>query len=446
MVPPAKNKRGICCEEWTPISVGSGDSAKLSVEEVEGLFRNWRIQTGTSPETYFDFKGNALVPKNWTGIAPGDTIQLEVLPIGASTLSEEKRGVLDINLASMIQSCVTEKALHFSDADLSGHGTSTYALLSIFCKELSGALRKQVVRKYSSARASTPCAKGRTVFPNQVFESIRRPGYFVSEWVELDQNTPENRFIKAVLKRFKPSSGPLRPKIDELLCSFEHVPSVSAPSREVSQIRHDRLSKEYGQVIKIGRMLLDGKAPGLFSGAVSASSEIIFTASLFESFLGLEIDRRASRKGFKVRRQSMRYLGDWADGVNEGKPAFRLFPDVEVFSQSGTTSCVIDTKWKRLKPNTAKYGVKQTDVFQIITYAVRFGHSNAVLLYPWVGSDNPLGKEMIVTMPISCGDRTINLSIMCVPMLDKHFSSLDRTVDEILSLLNRSQCQASGDN
>jgi 5-methylcytosine-specific restriction enzyme subunit McrC len=427
-------RRVVRCEEWGALKVG-GASGDLSFEEVGQLFAYWKAQTGTEPSGYFDFRGNTLTPRNWSGVAPGKTFQLEVIPIGASGLDATQLQALDRNLSLMLEACLTGAHVELAEGDLAHLGQRLQAILIAFCGQLAKARRKQVIRRYAPTRVATRCIRGRTVFPEQVFESVRRPGYFASEWVSLDEDTAENRFIKAVLARFRPTAaGNLRYRLDEQLSEFDKVALPSEPMREWRRIRFDRLPKDYASLLRLGKNLLDGEAPGLFSGLTSASTEVIYTAQAFEAFAGAEVARVAEAEGFRVRRQGRgQYLGKWQTGSYAGRDAFELIPDIQVYrDRPKPASCVIDAKWKRLMPKSTHFGVSLDDVYQVLTYAVRLGHSHVALAYPWIGEGSPLGHPHSASMNVALRRGNLRICIFFVPMLEVGFRSLRERIVQLL--------------
>jgi 5-methylcytosine-specific restriction enzyme subunit McrC len=435
-----KGRRTITCEEWEPIPVGV-PGAQLSFEDLGNIFSRWRTQTGTDPSNYFDLRGNTLIPRNWSGVAPGDDVQLEVLPIGSAGLLPAQRAVLDGNISLMLQASLTGGSMELGEGEVSRAGQRVEALLLAFCRLLAKARRRQVIRRYSPERMSTRCTRGRTVFPAQVFESIRRPGYFVSEWVALNEDTPENRVLKAVLGRSRARvSGSLRYKLDELLCEFENVSLVSSPESEWRRIRFDRLSRDYSILLKLGKSLLDGEAPGFFSGLASATTEIVFTARVYESFVASQLGRIAVAHGYRAEFQPRgRYFGQWRDGRHSGRSSFELIPDIQLYRDgNNSVSCVIDTKWKRLIPASTRYGINLDDIYQIVTYAVRFGHTHGILAYPWIGGGNPFGGTAnYISIPMVDNGTKIKVLITFIPMLDNGFANWQRQAAALLENLSR---------
>ena len=263
------------------------------------------------------------MPKNWTGVAPGEDVQLEVSPIGSSSLGQQERVTLDRNISLMLQASLTGGSIELAEGDITHAGERMQALLFAFCRLLAKARRRQVIRKYTPARMATRCSRGRTVFPAQVFESIRRPGYFVSKWVALDEDTPENRFIKIVLARFRPRvSGPLRYKVDEQLCDFDNVSLVSSPDSEWRRIRFDRPPREYKELLRLGKSLLDGRVPASFRACQIPLRKLSSPRAFMRHLLHPRSP--GSPKRAAIGRRPSPEAGSWGDGIAGRIPAGRL--------------------------------------------------------------------------------------------------------------------------
>ena len=433
----ASMRRVVRCEEWGRLQIGV-PGASLSFDEVGQIFRRWAAQTGTPPEAHFEVRGNTLTPKNWSGVAPGDDVQLEVIPMGASALPLGQLEILDRNISLMLQASLTGNSLELAEGELARSGDRLHVVLFGFCRMFDRARRKQVIRRYESVRAVTRRMRGRLTFPDQVLESIRRPGYFASEWVFLNEDTAENRFIKAVLLRFLPrASGNLRYRLEDLLSQIETVSIPSSPMAEWRRIRFDRLSKEYSELLHLGKSLLDDEAPGLFSGLASAATEIVFTARTFEIFMATQIAQTAAPLGYSViTQQTGQFLSKWEGGTFHGRQGFELIPDIQLHRTGKLpASWVIDTKWKRLKPELPQFGISLDDMYQVLTYAVRLRCSHAVLLYPWVGNDNPFGGTS-VSMNVEGLNTSIRILAFAVPMLEEGFAHLGKHILKLLSILD----------
>jgi 5-methylcytosine-specific restriction enzyme subunit McrC len=423
-------RRLIQTEEWQSLALGGPDS-KLTLAEAHCLLDRWRTDTGTEPEGYFNLTSRTLTPKNWSGVLPAGDLQLEVRPMGAGKLTAEQNGILDRNIGVMLEAAVSDRGFVFPDADLSGQGQDVHALVAGFVALVGAARKRQILRHYKVNRETTRAVVGRTVFPAQLIQEIRRPGHFVSEWVSLDQDTAENRFLKAVLTIVRPmTSGQLRARLEAQITTFDGMRTTDA-RQEWRRIRFDRLSTDYKALMNLGKAILDGEAPGLFSGGHRGVSEITFTARAFEYYIGRAIEAIVPKVGYAAILQDGSQFGRWASGPRAGLGAFDIFPDVQLHPNTpGAKSIVLDTKWKRLRPGGETFGVNVADLYQVVSYALRFGHARAVLLYPWIGAD----AVETTTLSVEGPDTRIEVVIATVPLIDRDFQNLENTVLRLLEL------------
>jgi 5-methylcytosine-specific restriction endonuclease McrBC regulatory subunit McrC len=189
----------------------------------------------------------------------------------------------------------------------------------------------------------------------------------------------------------------------------------------------------YAAVLRLGKAILDGEATGLFSGGHESSSEIVFTALAFEQFVAAVLESTAHKIGYQAKLKENGYLGTWVTGPNAGSSGIELIPDVQLIPlDPGLPSIVIDTKLKRLRPGAANAGVNPSDAQQIVTYAARFCHDRAILLYPWVGLISPTTSG---TRSLLLQDSRFPLTIYIatVPMLDPGFGKLEAILTSMIA-------------
>lgn len=430
-------RRVLQCEEWEKIRIGSGVDA-LTISDVTELLDSWRHHTGTDAASYFIFSDATLTPKNWSGTLAAESVQLEVTPMGYSTLGESDRRILDQNLSHMLERSIAGMDFELGEAQLTDVGNRPNALIDAFCQRLKHARRSRVIRRYTVRRGVTRALRGRTVFPDQAINGIRLPGTFVSEWVSLDEDTPENRFLKYVLAQCQGRAGGYaRSKLESLLAELGDVTLREDPWSEWACIRFDRLSVEYRETLSLGKAILDGEVPGLFAGAMTGESQVVFTARLFEHFIGSELSEIARSNGYHAMLQAGgNYLGKWKTGKNAGKSVFEMRYDVRLIPDYPPREpCLVDTKWKRLNPGAPQLGIAIEDMYQLFTYAVSSGHGHVVLLYPWIGPAEDEREPIEQTLAVPVGSDYIWVHLLTVPVVDSGFQFLPSRLRRIFYLI-----------
>ncbi|EEV5966949.1 TPA: hypothetical protein SI557_000266 [Escherichia coli] len=377
-------KRILKCEEWAKLRIGEGLELS-SFDELTSILHAWKKSTGKNTDAYFDIYAGALVPKFWTGTLETSKLILEVVPIGANLLDQKNRTLLDNNLSRMLENAISSSFITAGLAPLSTDGNKFDSLLGIFCDELQLARRRQVIRRYISSSDSLSSPRGRITFPEQCYENIRRPGRFASSWVALTEDVPENRIFKEVLLRYRSRcSANIRGIIDLCLSDMDSV-NISPDYRlEWPKVRTDRLSATYHSLLRQSQSLLEERGIGIFVGDELATSEIIFTYRLFEAFIAKELNWIATSEGLIAKTQAR---GTFACSSNDGEGVFELIPDVRLINNEGATELIIDTKWKFLHMNKRNLGISREDIYQMLTYGMRFNCMDIVLLYPDVTSE-----------------------------------------------------------
>lgn len=375
---PSCLRRTIKCEEWAKVLVDD-KSGPISRVDLRAIFAAWKGSTQTDPQKYFDVGPNFVSPKFWSGTLHCGGFILEVSPPGALNLCTTDRSALERNLSEMLASVVGGASMSATVGGLSTNGSNAETLLQAFCKAFHVARRRRVIRSYVSATEQGPTLTGRLSFPKQAILDVASPGVFVSTSIQFSEDTPENRLIASVLRRFRPVCSPsTRRHIDACLGELGVISDGIDVVREWQRIRFDRLSVEYKTLLRQARALLDGNFAGLLEGEVFATSEIVFTARLFERYVAQELAGTISELGCEMVAQAR---GSYLCRTLGGQKAFEVIPDILV-RRCGQFIAVVDTKWKKLQPERKGFGISPEDIYQSLTYAAHFGCAKAALVFP----------------------------------------------------------------
>lgn len=409
---PSLLRRTIKCEEWAKVVVDD-KIGPISRADLQAIFATWKGSTRTDPQKYFDVGPNFVSPKFWSGTLHCGSFTLEVSPVGALNLPKSTRSALEKNLSEMLASVLSGVSMTATDGALSANGSNVETLLQAFCRAFHVARRVRVIRSYVSVTKQGPTPSGRLSFPRQSILDVASPGVFASTSIRFSENTPENRLIALVLRRFRPVCSPsTRRQIDACLGELEHVSDGIDVLKEWQRVRFDRLPVEYQTLLRQARALLDGNFVGLLEGDVFATSEIVFTSRLFERYVAQELARTISGLGHEMTSQTR---GSYLCRTSEGQKAFELIPDILV-RRGGKYIAVADTKWKRLQPEKRGFGISPDDIYQSLIYAAHFGCTKTVLIFPNTSPDT--GSAMLYgSLRSQLQGNTYDIDIIGLPML-----------------------------
>ena len=159
----------------------------------------------------------------------------------------------------------------------------------------------------------------------------------------------------------------------ELAARLEFVGASKAPLKE--PVRLDRTNTAYHDLYRMAKLFLSGDWQSTATGKSLGFSLLFSMPKLFESFVG-----RRLRRAVAPRRTDLQSTGHSAlRDDKECEDLFQLRPDIVV----ETPTVVLDTKWKKLKPEDRTVGVSEADVYQILNYGQAYEAKELVLLYPW---------------------------------------------------------------
>ena len=423
-------------EEHQPIRIVKDEGEDgITDNQLERLIASWRATTGRDPGKAFEYGQGFVKPTNWVGsVSVGDFL-VEVVPRGALALGEDDRQELDRNLGEMLHLALGAEPLSFGSGQVNPRGSRFERAVESLCELVRVARRKQVLRAYRVRDEISRNARGALRFPAQGVVAQQRPGFTACRWVELSEDTPENRFLKRALSvARKRVGGSLRRQVDEALVSLENATEVSNPLLEYDRIQLGRLSPEYAQAIELAKNVLEGTAGGILAGSLASRSEVVFLPDLFQGFVGRLARDFATKQGLECRLEARgRHLSRWRSGPFQGIDLVELIPDVELLSPPSLVPvAVLDAKWKALRPAVPSLGISATDIHQLLAYSNRLSCGHSALVYPWLARHSPFSE--VPVMQVGQMPQRIGLMVICLPLL---WESLDEVVAEFSESLVR---------
>ena len=161
---------------------------------------------------------------------------------------------------------------------------------------------------------------------------------------------------------------------------------------------------------------------------------------IFEEFVVGFLSENRQDLDIQAQKQD-RYLVEKQDSS-----LFQLKPDILIrYNSNPTNNIIVDTKYKILNPNNdSKKGIAQSDMYQVISYAIRYKINNIILLYP--DSINDLEnsgnlknqKSYFASFPVKdefCNQKKeINITVHKLPIILNHdcndYQNLKKELDD----------------
>jgi 5-methylcytosine-specific restriction enzyme subunit McrC len=409
--------------EVIPVS-GSGDALGmvvgtdqwLSEAEAEALLRQNDLRRG-----FCQRLSGGIKLAQYCGIVRLPTCVVEVLPkVGmadARTLDEleRSRGALMAMLHSAREVAITQigpvpqQAVHAPLLDI---------FIEAFLQCALDQARRGLLSRYVGHADDLPVIKGRFQVHGHVRRNLARPHLLHCEYDEFTSDNAHNRAVRATLEACRTwvSRASTQRMWFETHARYASVSAVKFSAADVARLPRDRTTHRYHSLLTWCEWLLAMASPALSAGASLAPGLLFDMNKLFEAHAarleetGSGIDRIVHTQGPRL------HLA-----TRDQTDVFLLKPDITVWyvGKDGAAAGIdriVDAKWKRVNPYASDFGVDEADVYQLLSYALRYGCTVLELAYPM-----PFGHENFVRPPVfrlhaaGLGD-SVTIKVKLVPL------------------------------
>lgn len=369
--------------EYDPIRVlpalSSTEERAITISELETLDK---LSASLGIQLVEHISRSQVRPKQYVGTIQLPTRALEFLPKIEAAGKEDLPAVRH-NLLEMLLVAYDLGGNSSGHAGLASRSVGWLDLLILlFCRALADQVRRGLVKRYRLEQDDLPTVRGRILIEEQIRRNLVHRERSACEYDEFDEDHDLNRLFKLTVRMMLrvASNASTQQAVRELLPTFENVADVPLTRQWLESIKLDRMSERFGFCLSLAKLFLQGLTTDLYSGNQQSFALMFDMAELFERYIGKQMKRALRPAGHDVMLQhSQHYLA--RDSKSNGR-LFQLRPDI-VVNTASTTSCIVDTKWKRLQPSERKLGVTQADLYQMLAYSERYQCKSILLLYPW---------------------------------------------------------------
>jgi len=333
----------------------------------------------------------ALQVRNYVGVLQTACgTQIEVLPklYDGNEASHDEEACRNL----LLQMLRTLRDSPFKQAGKAHIRDAKMPLLEVYIGQfltLVNQLVKRGIRSdYLQLKQNAKFLKGRLLVSQQIRKNAFHQERFFIEHSEYQINRPANRLIKTALLKVSQLTKTNKNQrlARELSFVFEQVPTTSDVELDLKQVKIDRSMGYYQDVLAWCKLLLSGTGPTASSGKFNTLTLLYPMERLFEDYVAHCLQSKMPEyfgEGAKLKTQ---VGGKTLVEEHNGKSMFRLRPDLAVM-QGNKSTWVMDTKWKMIDASNRakKYGISQTDMYQLYAYGHKFltgDDKKLMLIYP----------------------------------------------------------------
>ena len=327
--------------------------------------------------------GSTISFNNYVGIIQLPSgFQIEILP-KVNLDGEDDRLMRTKRVFLDMLCCLKEfDGKSFNMASLNADRMNLYEIfINMYVKEARNLVKHGIKSAYILNEDNLRFFKGKLKISDHIKTNIAHKERFYMQYDEYQVNRAENRLIKTTLLKLQKLTNSIEndKEIRQLLLSFELVDISKNIDKDFALVSLGRDTKDYEKLIAWSEVFLRNKSFTTFSGKKSGSALLFPMEQVFEAFVAKWINRifsDLSEGEYRVSAQDKGYF------LFDSPRKFKLRPDI-VVKKSGIEPVIMDTKWKRLKPDSGiNYGISQADMYQMYAYSKKYHTSDIWLLYP----------------------------------------------------------------
>lgn len=299
--------------------------------------------------------------------------------------------------------------------------------IRIFSQQFLEVFRQHIQSEYIQREGNQQFIKGKILFS----ETIRRnPVLRHRHYVRYDEYSVDNllnQIFKALILLLLKRTNNARNK--QLLASglayLQDVRLIPLHAASFKAVKFNRLNQTFEPLFRLAELFFQNQQPSLQGGAAQTFCFLVPLNRLFEQFVGKLLEG-LSRPDLVFRyHQPKKHLAKKGD-----KDVFLLEPDFTAYSGDKCV-CILDAKYKNPLNDKGKVKVGTADLYQLCTYALRYGCRELVLIYPrfvdWADGESVLAEYDILAV-----GGGIRLRVLVVDVLKEQLETIISTLKKII--------------
>lgn len=320
-------------------------------------------------------------------------------------------------------------------------------LIYLFATHTRQALSYMLYQYYEEINNELPFMKGRLDVNNYLKENITK-----AKWHKLsctydsfEFDNQFNRIIKYVSKLLLSASQNFENTqlLSEIIFILEEVTDVRVSYYDCEKVKINPLFEDMFTLLDYCKLFLANSTTYTFKDDFRVYAFLLPMEYIFEDFIFGFIEKHKSElniQNLKYQKSDL-YLAKLFENYQlASDKVFNLQHDI-YFEYIGKP-IVCDTKYKLIystskdnKDYDKKHGVSQSDLYQLVSYAIRRKSKDLFLIYPETIETLPQTGEQELNAPYikfqiedKFSDENINIRILQVPVIHSAFPNIDCTI------------------
>ena len=300
-------------------------------------------------------------------------------------------------------------------------------LIFSFSKYARNLINSLIYQQYTEFAGESSFLRGKVNFSDYAKENMSKGKYHKvnCSFDIYDIDNEFNRIIKYVsnLLFSITENADSKKYLREILFLFEEVSDVKATAEQCDKFRFNPIFGDYEVVRDYCKLFLEYCISYDYKNSLKLFAFLLPMDYVYEDFIYGFIQKEIDSVSVKPQK---------VDTYLDEEGAFNLKPDIYI--TLGNRFLIADTKYKIVYSNDLdpKNGISQSDIYQMLAYAVRFKVDKIILFYPNSVLNQQMEESKIVIKDALANNTEITIFAYQLPIID--FKLLESSLDQTFSI------------
>ncbi len=356
--------------------------------------------SGSQQILKFNYKDYSISANKFVGVVQTKWCRLTLLPkIFRKTDDNDEEHLIDYasrDLMYLLSYAYDLKTDQRSQSSFSKNQKLDFfeIFVFLFATQTLQVLERNFYHSYEKLKENLAFVKGKIMFTQHLKENITKNRYdrIYCQYSLFQENNLFNQIIKHVATILFKKTKVLDNKnlLRKILHLFNDIDYRTCVASDTEQVTLNPTQKEFVPILNYCKLFLQNSLIKFNQNDVEIFCFLLDMNTLFEKFVAGFLKQHFPDYSIEMQKSDKHVAENM-----EKRPVFQMRHDL--FLTKNDEAMIIDTKYKKTDFNDKKGGISQSDIYQMVTYAVRRKCRNVVLLYPkYSGDDSPQKMEYFV--------------------------------------------------
>lgn len=288
-------------------------------------------------------------------------------------------------------------------------------LIYLFSKYTRELLNKSIYQQFEDVNSETSFLKGKLNIDQYINQNLGKGRWhkFNCSYDSLLLDNKFNRIVKYVANLLKNVTSDKENKkyLRDILFILDDVTDEKCTAEDCGRISFNPYFEDFQTVKDYCRLFLSNCISFDYKNDLKLFAFLLPMDYVFEDFITGFIEQEMPAVNVKYQR---------SDTYLDESKVFNLKPDL--FLQASGKSMIADAKYKFIysNKNDPKCGISQSDLYQMLAYAVRFKVNEIILFYPNTLKSNQGTSAEFAIKDQLANDQKITIKAFQVPIINKN--------------------------